>query len=119
MKTNSVSEVKRIIALHGVDSVINTLDAQFKKTGNTDEYALFLKELLHSYKTDNTNQTLIIETPFEISETLVKEIATFLKLQHVPVQVSINKTLIGGFVATYNHTRFDTSIKSALNRLYR
>lgn len=63
-------------------------------------------------------EEVTIETAHPTSKKLLEEIRSSINAPATAdIEPKINEDLIGGFVATYKGTRFDTSLKTKLNKL--
>jgi F0F1-type ATP synthase delta subunit len=117
MDTQTINRAKQLIEVHGFDVVFSHIESEMKKAKSPDEYKVFLKRLIHSYESDAAALGVHIESPFALSEESVEQIKKSLDAANSSHTFTINKSLLGGFVATHNYQKIDASLQSALKRL--
>lgn len=76
-----------------------------------------IRNLEYLSKRERDFNTLIVESPFEISETLLGKIKEVSKAKDASVETVENKSLLGGFRATYKGFVVDGSARHNLQTL--
>lgn len=117
MDTQLITDTKLLIEKYGFDVVMNSIETEMIKHHFVEEYQVFLKILVASYTNDAKQQTVQIESPFELSPESIRAIKSLLHADESNHEFTINKTLLGGFVATHNYQKIDASLQGALKRL--
>lgn len=117
MDTQIINTTKQLIKVHGFEAVFSEIDKEMKRAGSPEEYKVFLRKLIHSYERDVTALGVQIESPFNLSDESIQDIKTSLGAGDRTHTFSINKSLLGGFVATHNYQKIDASLQNALKRL--
>ncbi len=73
-----------------------------------------LRHLERLVEMKSRNEQVRIRTPFEISKNTVSGITEKMNASGKDVEVEIDETLIGGFIATYKGLEYDASLKKQL-----
>lgn len=78
----------------------------------------FIKTSLSQMSLDiHKHNTIMIETPFELSQDSVKKIKEIIGKQDVPHAIFINKNILAGFKAKYNGLLYDGSAERIIRQL--
>lgn len=78
----------------------------------------FIKTSLTQMSLDvNKNETIMIETPFELSEESIKKIKGIVGDQDAPHVVTINKNVLAGFKAKHKGMMYDGSAERIIRQL--
>lgn len=68
-------------------------------------------------KLDNEKKSIQIEVAHDLKSDTVKQIKSFLKVDHLPEVIKNKKELIGGFRAKWGGVIYDASISTSLKKL--
>lgn len=99
-------------------TISNFLDL-LKKKGDLHRTQKVFKEFEELYNQKNGIRKLKITSAFSLDKNTLEKIAQKLDLKDYELETSINKDLIGGFVAQYEDNLVDASIKNNLKKLYK
>jgi F0F1-type ATP synthase delta subunit len=106
-----------------VDTALAGLRASLEKNGHTKLLASILLEVQRELSASKGVMKAVITTA-TANDTLALKSSIDAALQELgvsattPVKTVVDETLIGGFVATFNHKEHDKSYKKALTKLY-
>ena len=124
MKSSYVQALIEVLQSNvSVDTALTGLKATLERKNHTKLYVPVLLETVRILEAGN-NSTFAVVTVASLAQ------AAELKIQiegalhalgagkDVEVKETVDKTLIGGFVATYNHREHDQSYKKSLKTLF-
>lgn len=105
-----------------IETAISGLQNLLKKRRQQKLFLPVLKEVLQILSTRNvTDEAIVTLASEKISDKLQQKLKETLKTlgagEETVITERVDKTLIGGFVATYNYKEYDQSYKSALKLL--
>jgi F0F1-type ATP synthase delta subunit len=117
MKSKELAQILIELAhqVDKVDDAISVFVAFLEKHNLTYQLPAIVRHISQfKYQKDRTS-TLVIESPFEIANSLQKKIQHFTNAQDAQfVEFVINKNLLGGFRTTYKGLVTDASIRHNL-----
>lgn len=105
-----------------IDSVLNSTKQLLIKKGHGRLWPVVLRGVLRELERRNrahTPQVIVASEGAEKNEQLSKALAAVGADASSPYQVSVDSTLIGGFIVRYRDQMLDASYKKALTDLYR
>lgn len=101
-----------------IDVVLGGVVEALKESGQSALLAPALKRTARLLKRDLLTETLVIESPFEVSDDLLQDITKKIVKESDPLRVvTLKPELIAGFSAKYQGKQYDASAKKYINKL--
>jgi len=106
-----------------VDTALTGLKTALKKKNHSKLLAPVLLEVVRVLEAEKFANQAIVKTANQADhKTLKSSIEAVLVdlgvTKATPVKTTVDETLVGGFVATFDHKEYDQSYKKALKSLY-
>ena len=120
--TYTASVVELLLSGKDVEHVLQNLKKVLVKRGHEKLLPKILKDVAARLEANHDEQVPTVSvreaSDLETFEEYIEEALRELKASEVP-KITIDTTLVGGFVAEHAHKRVDKSYKEALLSLYR
>ena len=106
-----------------VDTALKGLEATLKRKNHSKLYASVLLEVVRVLEADKagTTASVAVATPAQAKE-LKKQISEALAAlgvdKNTVVKETVDETLVGGFIATFDYKEHDQSYKKSLKNLF-
>ncbi|PIR66917.1 MAG: ATP synthase F1 subunit delta [Parcubacteria group bacterium CG10_big_fil_rev_8_21_14_0_10_36_14] len=117
-KIYAIALYEALLGKTGIENIINNFLKLLKEKSQLHRMDKIIVEFEKIYNEKNNIAKLKIKSAFPLDSQVVDKIAEALKLKKYELETSIDKELIGGFVAKYGDTLIDTSIKNNLKELH-